>query len=232
MRYLVLVLALVLVACSSQTGSCSNEPTGSACDSVPDDVTPITQPSDGPRDVGPEFAVQRDAAIDAVIVEDTPEDVVTLDVAPDVQVDVAADVAAVVDVPADTSSDTPEASAPRDVAVVDVPRGECAAVERSCRVNADCAMCTPVRGLTWCCGVIGGRSTCAVPLGDGSCPGVVRDAGPAFPDVRISCTVSYRPCTTDEQCQSMCVPLTDGRDWCCGRLNGVCGTTQSGSCMR
>lgn len=214
MRHLALVLCLA---------ACSSDPASTSPDASTIDATPDASPSD--------VVTVTDAPAEAATPDvSAPE--AAVDVALEAATDVAADVAAVVDVPADTSSDTPEASAPRDVAVVDVPRGECAAVERSCRVNADCAMCTPVRGLTWCCGVIGGRSTCAVPLGDGSCPGVVTDAGPVAPDVRVSCTASLLRCTSDTQCQTMCVPRTDGVDWCCSRLNGLCGTTESGSCMR
>lgn len=232
MRYLVPVLALVLVACSSQTGSCSNDPPGSACDSFPVDVVPFDTSSDDPRDVGPDVVFARDVIVDAAprdvaVVDEKPVDVAPLDVAPDA----ATDVAVVVDAATDTSSDAPEVSAPRDVAVVDVPPGECAAVERSCRVNADCAMCTPVRGLTWCCGVIGGRSTCAVPLGDGSCPGVVRDAGPVAPDVRVNCDERLYRCTRHEDCWSMCADNPVISQWCCG-ASGVCGVTSSGSCMR
>lgn len=233
MRHLVLALTLSLAACSSTTGSCSTAPPGSACDSFPDDVIPFDSSSDGARDVGPEFVTLQDASPeaaprDAVSHEDVTADTTAIDAVPDV----VADVSDAPDATADARVDAGEASAPSDVAAVDVPPGECAAVERACRINADCAMCTPVRGLTWCCGGIGGRAACVVPDSDGTCPGVVTDAGPAAPDARVSCSAVFMRCSTDAQCQAMCVPLTSGYDWCCSRLNGVCGTTESGSCMR
>ena len=60
MRYLMLALALVLAACGSTSGSCSDDPPGSECDSVPVDVTPLDTTSDGPRDVGPDVALPCD----------------------------------------------------------------------------------------------------------------------------------------------------------------------------
>ena len=177
-------------------------------------------------DVAPDVADASDVATDTLA--EAALDVIALDAIPDA----GSDVTAAADVVADAVSDARGASAPRDVAAVDVPPGECAAVERACRVNADCAMCTPVRGMTWCCGGIGGRAACVVPDSDGTCPGVVTDAGPAASDARVSCSAVFMRCSTDAQCQAMCVPLTSGYDWCCSRLNGVCGTTESGSCMR
>ncbi len=215
MRHLALALALCLAACGSDPATAS--PDASTADATPDappsDVVAVT---DAPAEAAAPDVSAPEAAVDVAL------DVPASDVAD------ASDVAA--DTPADVTSLDVVTDALGDVAAVDVPPGECASVERACRVNADCAMCTPVRGMAWCCGGIGGRTACVVPNSDGTCPGVVTDAGPATRDVRVSCEEIVR-CTRHEDCWAMCADNPAVSQWCCG-ASGVCGVTSSGSCMR
>lgn len=122
----------------------------------------------------------------------------------------APDIAPVVDAPIE---DRPT---PRDVPPPDVPPGECAEVERSCATNADCAMCTPVRGMAWCCGRNAGRSFCMVPDANGFCAGVT-----ITPTVQCA-DLSIVRCRNHADC-AMCFPAASGEPWCCAASNGECG---------
>jgi hypothetical protein len=122
----------------------------------------------------------------------------------------ALDVASAVDVP------TEDRPSPRDVPTPDVPPGECAEVERSCTTNADCAMCTPVRGMAWCCGRNAGRSFCMVPDANGFCAGVT-----ITPTVQCADLTIVR-CRNHADC-AMCFPAASGEPWCCAASNGECG---------
>lgn len=104
----------------------------------------------------------------------------------------------------------------RDVPSPDVPPGECAEVERSCATNADCAMCTPVRGMAWCCGRNAGRSFCMVPDANGFCAGVT-----ITPTVQCA-DLSIVRCRNHADC-AMCFPAASGEPWCCAASNGECG---------
>ena len=115
--------------------------------------------------------------------------------------------------PVDASKDRPS---PRDIPPPDVPPGECAEVERSCTTNADCAMCTPVRGMAWCCGRNAGRSFCMVPDANGFCAGVT-----ITPTVQCA-DLSIVRCRNHADC-AMCFPAASGEPWCCAASNGECG---------
>lgn len=106
---------------------------------------------------------------------------------------------------------------PRDVPPPDVPPGECAEVERSCTTNADCAMCTPVRGMAWCCGRNAGRSFCMVPDANGFCAGVTitptEDCGKREPRCRFhaDCAVCIAPAGSRYCCSAGGSCLTSAR---------------------
>jgi hypothetical protein len=40
----------------------------------------------------------------------------------------------------------------------DVPAQLCAEYDRACSADSECAVCSPVRGMAWCCGAVAGGS--------------------------------------------------------------------------
>lgn len=47
---------------------------------------------------------------------------------------------------------------------------------------------------------------------------------------RVSCIVVSPRCDRHEDCWRLCLPRSDGRDWCC-QSNHECNSTSSGSCF-
>lgn len=206
-----LVLLTALTACGSDpcddTGGCPQ----TVFPDVPTDLPPtaVDAPEDrnAPPDVTPFDASAPDVPGDASLTEDRglPMDVSRGDASAEDRAEVANDA---------TPVDRPT---PRDVPPPDVPPGECAEVERSCTTNADCAMCTPVRGMAWCCGRNAGRSFCMVPDANGFCAGVTitptEDCGKREPRCRFhaDCAVCIAPAGSRYCCSAGGSCLTSAR---------------------
>lgn len=185
-------LALTLAACSSD---------------------PAPAADAGPADTG--TAVDLGAPVDAGI--DVPRDTGTDQGPPIDDPPVVTDTGPAADVGNDTGpTDTgpPIDEPPPDTGpAADVPAQLCAEYDRACTTDSECAVCSPVRGMAWCCGAVAGRRQCVVPSPDGTCMGAP-DAGPP-PDTGLMCgdgtPLAY--CNTDSECGG-CRPHT-GSVWCC-----------------
>ncbi|MDO9016538.1 MAG: hypothetical protein Q8S73_26625 [Deltaproteobacteria bacterium] len=75
----------------------------------------------------------------------------------------------------------------------------------------------------------------AVDAGTDAPPDVTEDrpgdAGSDVPaDVRVVCTNDDVRCTTNEQCQAVCLPYAPGRTWCCPGRHHCIPTTVSDIC--
>lgn len=191
--------ALCLVACSSDPAPATDAgpaDTGSATDLGAPADTGIDVPRDTGTDQGPP-------------IDDPP---------------VATDTGPRADVGADTG---PTDSGPPDTGpAADVPAQLCAEYDRACTTDSECAVCSPVRGMAWCCGAVAGRRQCVVPSPDGTCMGA--DAGPP-PDVGGMCGdgTERRSCDMDSECGG-CLPRGPGDIWCCINdpmpvVRGYCG---------
>lgn len=183
-----------------------------ACSSEAPPVMPLDAAPDDAADSGPEVG--------------PPADVPAIDAAPDAAADAVPEAA--MDAAADQAA-PPEASVPdaaMDSATKDVDPSACGDRSVACASNADCEMCAPALGLRWCCGVIGGRRSCAVPSG-GWCPGVAYDAS-VPDDARYNCGSGVPPrCQTHNDC-AVCLPSSSGYVWCC--RSDFCRSTTDTTC--
>lgn len=125
---------------------------------------------------------------------------------------------------ADTGNDTgptdtgpPIDEPPPDTGpAADVPAQLCAEYDRACTTDSECAVCSPVRGMAWCCGAVAGRRQCVVPSPDGTCMGA-----PVPPDAgrTLNCSpvvdggITFRQCARHNDC-SMCI-AAPGQHHCC-----------------
>lgn len=117
---------------------------------------------------------------------------------------------------ADTGNDTgPTDTGPPDTGpAADVPAQLCAEYDRACTADSECAVCSPVRGMAWCCGAVAGRRQCVVPMDNGMCMGAP-DAGQTLNCARAE---SVR-CARHNDC-AMCIPSGSGFPYCCSSLDG------------
>lgn len=122
---------------------------------------------------------------------------------------------------ADTGNDTgptdtgpPIDEPPPDTGpAADVPAQLCAEYDRACTTDSECAVCSPVRGMAWCCGAVAGRRQCVVPMDNGMCMGAP-DAGQTLNCARAE---GVR-CARHNDC-AMCI-AAPGRFYCCTSLDG------------
>lgn len=237
MRNLVLLFALAaaLVACGSDTGSCSNAPPGSACDSFPDDITPVDVSNDGPRDVGPDAAIPcgglcgPGTTCDGTRCVSTEAGIV--------------DVAVADDAPADASSNASDGGTRSDVAVADAPPMDSADASADAvldAVGSDAMRCDS--------GTLCGGACCAFDCCSGVCvdlQSAVNNCGtcgnvcpPLAHGVRAcargqcdvgACTAPYIRCNGSSDCSTN--PLIEWGN--CGACGHECGASErcvSGRC--
>lgn len=180
-------LALTLAACSSDPAP--------AVDAGPAD-TGTAVDLGAPVDTG--IDVPRDTGTDLGLAPETPG---LPDTGP------AADTG-----PTDTGPPIDE-PAPDTGPAADVPAQLCAEYDRACTTDSECAVCSPVRGMAWCCGAVAGRRQCVVPMDNGMCMGAP-DAGQT-----LNCELPMpRRCARHNDC-SMCIAQSGFR-YCCSSLDG------------
>lgn len=192
-------LALTLAACSSDPAP--------AVDAGPAD-TGTAADLGAPVDTG--IDVPRDTGTDLGLAPETPG---LPDTGP--AVDVGNDTGPPIDEP-------PPDTGP----AVDVPAQLCAEYDRACTTDSECAVCSPVRGMAWCCGAVAGRRQCVVPMDNGMCMGAP-DAGQTLNCARAE---GVR-CARHNDC-AMCI-AAPGQLYCCSSLDGQgeCGLRlRGGTC--